>query len=478
VSAGCEAAPAPGIFGGVPFAPRWTGQRPLRRSAVSTLTVVACSESFASLWPELAEALGCALAVVGASDAAEATGAAEVLVAAGGVEEEAEPLLRALAAAGAPAPVVVGARADHRFAASLVRSGAADYFALPADVEALRAEFAERGRQRLARSAAGTLAADDRGAYDFGRIIGRSPRLLSALDRASRIIRHGSATVLITGETGTGKELLAHAIHFNGPRAAGPLVELNCNAIPPQLLESELFGHEKGAFTDARTAKPGLFEAADGGTLFLDEIGDLPLALQGKILKALEEKQVRRVGAVRPRTVDVRIIAATHVDLTRAVAQGEFREDLFYRLSVIPIHLPPLRDRGDDVLLLASHFLSTLAEQYGIPAPPLDPELRRTLLSHAWPGNVRELRNAVERALLLADGPVRAGDLFHGRAVPPRGDGGGDLPFPARMDDIERAAARAMLARTGNKSAAAEALGISRSRLYRLLAEEDGGGAE
>ncbi len=279
--------------------------------------------------------------------------------------------------------------------------------------------------------------------------------------------------MLLTGETGTGKELLAHAIHFNGPRGAGPLVELNCNAIPHNLLESELFGHEKGAFTDARAAKPGLFEAADGGTLFLDEIGDLPLALQGKILKALEEKEVRRVGAIRSRTVDVRIIAATHADLAAAVAAGEFREDLFYRLAVIPIHLPPLRERGEDVLLVAAHFLRTLAAQYELPVPEITPELRRALMAHPWPGNVRELRNALERALLLSDGAIRPDDLFHGRAAPVRASTG-ELPFPATLEQIERAAARAMLERTGNKSAAAEALGISRSRLYRLLEEAPG----
>jgi transcriptional regulator with PAS, ATPase and Fis domain len=343
-------------------------------------------------------------------------------------------------------------------------------------VQALRDEVGERARRREAHAAGGRLAAAERQAFDFTRIIGRSPQLRAALDRAARIIPHGKAAVLVTGETGTGKELMAQAIHYNGPRAAAPFVELNCNAIPPTLIESELFGHEKGAFTDARTAKPGLFEAADGGTLFLDEIGDLPLTLQGKILKALEEKEIRRVGAVRPRAVDVRIIAATHVDLVDAVKRGAFREDLYYRLSVIPIHLPPLRARGDDVLLLAEHFLRTLAGQYGMPVPALTPELRRALLAHAWPGNVRELRNGLERALLLSDGPIRADDLFHGpsTAASSRGGGDGVLPFPATLDEIERAAAFAMLERVdGNKSAAADGLGISRSRLYRLLEGTD-----
>ena len=446
---------------------------------MSTLAVVARSESFSALWSELAAAVGAELQVAdSAGELGPGGEALAVLVAVGGVEEEAEAVLRELAAANAPPALVVGARADHRLAVALMRAGAHDYFSLPGDVQALRDEIAERGRRRQAQEAGGRLAAAERAAFDFSRIIGRSPQLRGALDRAARIIPHAKATVLITGETGTGKELLAHAIHYNGPRARAPFVELNCNAIPASLLESELFGHEKGAFTDARTAKPGLFEAADGGTLFLDEIGDLPLTLQGKILRALEEREVRRVGALRGRAVDVRIMAATHVDLAAAVARGEFREDLYYRLSVIPIHLPPLRQRGEDVILLAEHFLRTLSAQYGLPAPAVSTELRRALLAHPWPGNVRELRNGLERALLLSDGGIQAEDLFHGPTTaaprPNGGGGGGALPFPARLDEIERAAAFAMLEREdGNKSAAAEALGISRSRLYRLLEGED-----
>jgi DNA-binding NtrC family response regulator len=410
------------------------------------------------------------------AEAAASGDALALVLSVAGVEEEGEGALAELAAAGAPAPLVVGAREDHRLAVSLVRAGAADYFALPGDLEALRAELADRARRRDAREAGGRLAAQERQHFDFSRIIGKSPQLRAALDRAGRIIPRDRATVLVTGETGTGKELLAQAIHYNGPRAAQPFVELNCAAVPSGLLETELFGHERGAFTDARTAKPGLFEAADGGTLFLDEIGDLPLTLQGKILKALEEKQVRRVGAVRGREVDVRIIAATHVDLAQAVRKGEFREDLFYRLSVIPIHLPALRERGDDVVLVAEHFLRTLAEQYGMEAPALAPEIRRALLTHSWPGNVRELRNGIERALLLGDGGLDPADLFPSGAAQNdgQGAGGGAIPFPATLAEIERSAAFAMMERMeGNKSAAAEALGISRSRLYRLLEGTD-----
>ena len=436
---------------------------------MSTLALLEHSDSFNGLWPGLCAELG--LELRRASVAAElggGRGALAFLVNVAGMEEEAEPLLRALRAEGVTQPVVIGARVDHRLALSLVQAGARDYFALPGDLDALRAHLRDAKQREESRSARDDLARSERAAFDFGRIVGQSVHLRAALERAARIIPRGTATVLLTGETGTGKELLAQAIHYNGPRASAPFVEVNCAAIPANLLESELFGHEKGAFTDARTAKPGLFEAADGGTLFLDEIGHLPYELQGKILKAIEEKRIRRVGSLVTRDVDLRIIAATHIELTEAVRRGEFREDLYYRLSIIPIHLPPLRDRGEDVLLLAEHFLAMLAAQYGMPAPRLTPELRRVLLSHTWPGNVRELRNALERGLLLGEGEMISGDLF------PQANGarvaGGPLPFPASLAEIERAAAQAMLERLeGNKKAAADALGISRSRLYRLL---------
>jgi DNA-binding NtrC family response regulator len=458
---------------------RYTPYRAAPRSsdtALNQLVVVARSESFEALWPELASAHDAPLSVVASAAELPAGPRLALILAAAGVEGEAERVVREL---GAEAQVlVVGAQADHRLAAMLVRAGAEDYFALPGDLDALRSAVAERARRVESRAAGARLAAAERETFDFRHIIGRSPQIRTALDRASRIIPRDKATILITGETGTGKELLAQAIHYNGPRAAQPFVELNCAAVPAGLLESELFGHEKGAFTDARATKPGLFEAADGGTLFLDEIGELPLTLQGKILKALEEKLVRRVGAVRSRPVDVRIVAATHVDLAAAVARKEFREDLFYRLNVIPIHLPPLRERGDDVALIAEHFLATLARQYGLEAPTLPAELRRALVAYPWPGNVRELRNSLERALLLGDGQLDAADLFP--ANPPAvSTSNGAIPFPARLDEIERAAAIAMLERfDGNKSAAADALGISRSRLYRLLEGEGGGGED
>jgi transcriptional regulator with PAS, ATPase and Fis domain len=245
-------------------------------------------------------------------------------------------------------------------------------------------------------------------------------------------------------------------------------VEVNCAAIPGNLLESELFGHEKGAFTGAIGAKPGLFELAHGGTLFLDEVGTLPLELQPKLLRALESRTIRRVGGQQTRQVDVRLVAATHVDLRAAVSRGLFREDLYYRLNVVALTLPPLRNRDGDVELLAETFLARLATSYGLPVPPLTPELRTALRNYDWPGNVRELRNAIERSLVLSPtGTLRAEEMGM-RHDMPRSEGG--LPFPATLAVLNRAAVVAMLQLTeGNKSAAARRLGISRPRLQRLL---------
>ncbi|MGQ0562366.1 MAG: sigma-54 interaction domain-containing protein [Gemmatimonadota bacterium] len=428
------------------------------------IALLQLSESFESLWPQLA---------AGSDLLADFTSGADAyVIAAAGIEEEAPAHIAVALAQGAPLVVVAGAAADHRIAVQLILAGASDYFALPGDLERLRAWFEEVARRAAARADAQALAARERASYDFSRLIGASAELRAALDRAARIISHADATVLITGETGTGKELLAQAIHYNGPRASEPIIEINSTALPASLLEGELFGYEKGAFTGATSSKPGLFEAAHGGTLFLDEIGDLSLELQAKLLRALETRQARRLGSVRTVDFDVRVIAATHIDLAGAVRDGRFREDLYYRLNVVPIHLPPLRMRGQDVLLLAQSFIDQFAQQYGIARPALGDDVRATLLAHDWPGNVRELRNALERALLLGDGGLAATDLLPVRAAPARATAG--IPFPARMDAIEREAALAMVRHcAGNKTAAAEALGISRSRLYRLIGEAD-----
>ncbi len=351
----------------------------------------------------------------------------------------------------------------------MVRSGASDYFALPQDLPNLRRALEIHARAEEQKRSAGTFSAEERDLTGFHAIIGASEALRRTLDQARRVAQHGDVTVLVRGETGTGKELLARAIHYEGPRATGPFVEINCAAIPASLLESELFGHEKGAFTGAVAARRGLFEMAHGGTLFLDEIGTMPVELQAKLLRALEAREIRRVGGQRTIRVDVRVIAATHADLRAAISHGEFREDLFYRLNVISLTLPPLRERAQDVELLAEAFLARVAGRYRMPVPPLPQAIRAALHAHPWPGNVRELRNSIERALVLsAPGTIEASMLLLDAPVmaPVRAV----LPFPADIGTITRAAAEAMLELVkNNRSEAARRLGISRPRLARIL---------
>ncbi|MBK9066082.1 MAG: sigma 54-interacting transcriptional regulator [Gemmatimonadetes bacterium] len=351
----------------------------------------------------------------------------------------------------------------------MFQGGARDYFALPEDLGLLRRTLERERGAATGRADAVQFAAGERRLSGFDAIVGRSATLARTLDQARRVARHRDVTVLIGGETGTGKELLARALHYDSPRAEAPFVEINCAAIPANLLESELFGHEKGAFTGAVGAKPGLMEQAHGGTVFLDEIGNLPLDLQPKLLRALESREIRRVGGQQTRKVDVRVIGASHIDLAAAVARGEFREDLFYRLNVVALVLPPLRDRGDDVLVLAEAFAARLAAQYGLPVPALGPEAREAIRAHPWPGNVRELRNAIERALVLSTpGTLELGELSAQRGAAPARDGA--LPFPATLRQITQAAVQGMLDLvSGNKSEAARRLGISRPRLQRIL---------
>ncbi len=447
---------------------------------VTTLALLGWSDSFELLWPELAAAAGGALHAFPATIDGLAAWAADPdavhLLAAGGVERDA---LRVLEQVAVPShTAVIGATTEHRLAVSAMRSGAQEYFALPGDLEALRSWVVDAGR-RIGEQRDGSAFASREGLkYTFDGILGESPTLAAALTRAARVIPHGNVTVLLYGETGTGKELFARAIHYNGPRAAHPFVDVNCTAIPENLLESELFGHEAGAFTDARTAKPGLFELADGGTLFLDEIGHLPMALQGKLLRVLEERVLRRVGGSRNIPFNVRVIAATHVELQAAVARGEFREDLWYRLNVMPIELPPLRERAEDVPALAQSFVQKFSREYGMtPAPVLTSAASKALTERAWPGNVRELRNVIERALLLCDGVrLDAADLAGDGATVAAGGAGGELPWPASLSVLARGAASAMLQRCGgNKSEASRRLGISRPRLQRLLDAQTSG---
>ncbi len=433
-----------------------------------SIAVVQLSDSFRATLSDLARDLRASVVAWSPDGSGQSipAGTSVLIVLAGGTESAALDVLDGLPE-GVPR-YVVGASQDHRIAAAAVQRGARDYFALPDDLEILRRSLEREAREVEGRMAAGKFAEVERRAHGFDTILGRSPALRQSLQQAARVAEHRDVTVLIGGETGTGKELVARAIHYESPRGAEPFVEVNCAAIPANLLESELFGHEKGAFTGAASAKPGLFELAHGGTLFLDEVATLPFELQPKLLRALESREIRRVGGQQSRQVDVRVVAATHADLRTAVHQGQFREDLFYRLNVVALTLPPLRDREGDVELLAETFISRIATSYGLPVPPLTPELRAALREYRWPGNVRELRNSVERSLVLSPrGTLRLEEMgLRQDAV--RSEGA--LPFPATLAVLTRAAAVAMLQLTeGNKSAAARRLGISRPRLQRLL---------
>lgn len=317
--------------------------------------------------------------------------------------------------------------------------------------------------------------------YTFDQIVGRSGALAEAKRLALRAAQ-SQASILLLGESGTGKELFAHAIHQSSSRAPGPFVRVNCAAIPPDLLESELFGHDEGAFSGARKGgKPGKLELAHKGTIFLDEVADMPLAMQAKILRAVQEREIERVGGLHTFRVDVRIIAATNADLEQRVAEGRFRADLYYRLNVIAIRLPPLRERLEDIPLLVEHGLARLAEEQGAPPRRLSPGLLELLCRHAWPGNVREMLNLLERLVYTADSSVidvddlppgwahRLGTPAVGPAEQPAA--GGSALERNRAEAERVALAGALQQARGNKREAARLLGIHRSTLYDKLAK-------
>jgi Nif-specific regulatory protein len=310
--------------------------------------------------------------------------------------------------------------------------------------------------------------------YGFGQIIGRSPLLREALTSAAQVAPT-ETTVLITGESGTGKELVARAIHYASPRAGGPLVAVNCAALPDALLESELFGHERGAFTGADRRKPGRFELAAGGTLFLDEVGDLSAPVQAKLLRVLQEREYQRVGGTATLKADIRLIAATNRELAAEMAAGRFRSDLYYRLNVFNVHLPPLRERGDDVLLLADQFIRDLSARMGKADVTLSREAAEALPRHGWPGNIRELQNAIERALIACEGTlITAAHLGLRPGIedpaPPAPAATPQTGASGSLQELERAAVLDALRRThGRRSRAAALLGITRFQLYARL---------
>jgi DNA-binding NtrC family response regulator len=301
--------------------------------------------------------------------------------------------------------IIITAFASVDTAVAAMKAGAYDYISKPIDYDALvLAVHRAMERQNLLEEVRNLRSALD-GRYGFENIVGRSKPLLRVLEMASRVAQHDS-TVLIRGETGTGKELLAHAIHHNSRRTSQPFVTINCGAIPKDLLESELFGYTRGAFTGAQSAKPGRIELADGGTLFLDEVGELPIEMQAKLLRLLQHGEIDKLGSTAKRTVNVRVITATNRNLQAMIEDGTFREDLYYRLAVIPLELPALRDRREDIPELAQHLFRKHKERHGLPALRLSSSVMSLLARHRWPGNVRELENVIERLVVLASGDV------------------------------------------------------------------------
>jgi len=444
---------------------------------------------------ETLESMGCSVAEAASGDAAlEALLAGRFEVAFLDIRMPGpsglELLERVRAAGREVAVVIITAQNTFENAVEAMKRGALDYLVKPfamAEVQALvtkalRVRALEREVSALRREMGSRIVPGD-------RLVGRSATLLEVFKTVGRVAPRNVA-VLITGESGTGKELVARAIHAASPRAGAPFVAVNTAAIPRELLESELFGHERGAFTGAIAPRVGRFREASGGTLFLDEIGDMPVELQAKLLRVLQSDEVTPVGGRLPERVDVRIIAATHRDLDAAVARGEFREDLLYRLRVVPIHIPPLRARGEDVRVLAEHFVERYAQELvGAPRFVSEEALAR-LERHSWPGNVRELENSIKRALVLAPGEVLTPDEFAFLEEPRREPAGtslealvaseSDAALEAGEDDlhrrlverVERPLLERVLARTGgNQIRAAALLGINRNTLRKKIVE-------
>jgi len=375
--------------------------------------------------------------------------------------------------------IVMTAEGGIAGAVEAIRAGAADYLVKPFELEELPLRLAQARRSRQTKRADEFRRAQE-SELVFGESLAGVREQLAKITAADRRLTGYLPPVLIEGETGTGKTAIARWIHRNGPRADEPLVELNCSALPDALAEAELFGHERGAFTDAKAARIGLMEAADGGTLFLDELPSLALGLQAKLLTAIEDHSLRRVGASRPIQVDARIIAATNADLSALAVTGKFRDDLLHRLDLFRVRLPPLRDRGNDILVLAEELLGRVGRRYGQKVPPIPTEGRKRLLAHRWPGNVRELAHEVERAVVFGgENGLTFGHLAGGAEAGKSSWLRPDFVFPESGFSMEAAidelVAHATRQADGNVSAAARLLGVSRDVVrYRLKGQRDG----
>ena len=372
--------------------------------------------------------------------------------------------------------VVVTGQGSITSAVDAMRGGAVDYLTKPIDLARLRRILQNVARSVDMRSEIDALRGELRSLGRFGEMLGASTAMQVVYDQIERVAPTDT-TVLVTGETGTGKEVAARTLHRLSRRARMAFLPINCGAMPPTLIESEIFGHEKGSFTGAEGRHPGIFERADVGTLFLDEITEMPLELQVKLLRVLETGEVVRIGGTQAKSVNVRLISATNRDPQRAVAEGKLREDLLYRLNVFPVDMPPLRARGDDVTLLAASFLEALNRKTGT-AKRLAPEAEDRLRQHSWPGNVRELKNAIERAYIMATDRIEATDIpLDRRPTPVPGDERHVMfEVGTSLEQSEKALILATLAHHGgNKREAAEVLGVSLKTLYNRLKEYESG---
>ena len=370
--------------------------------------------------------------------------------------------------------IVMTAYGNVELAVDVMKAGAYDYLPKPFGADEVLLTIRKAEEREQLRTEVGRLRAEVSAQRRRGDIIARSPTMIRALETAEKVAGHRSP-VLLTGESGTGKELMARLIHRESDRADGPFVPVNCGAIPETLLESEFFGYVRGAFTGADRDRAGLFEAAEGGTLFLDEVGELPTALQVKLLRALQEGEIRRLGGTETSTVDVRIVSATNIDLMAAVQSGEFRQDFYYRLAVIPIHLPPLRERTEAIPDLTHHLLERLRERLNVKVAAISANAMKLLLAYPWPGNIRELENVLEQAAVLSTGSELAEDALTDRL---RDTGvtieatyeSDDLSVKRRSAELERQLIQRALERTGgNRSKAGVLLDLSpRALRYKI----------